>query len=424
MNNSVSVDLYGKACERIPGGVNSPVRAFKSVGLNPHFIKSGKGCRITDEDGSEFIDYVGSWGPLILGHCHPEVLESLERTMRDGTSFGAPTRREIEMAETICSMIPSIEMVRLVSSGTEATMSAIRLARGVTDRDMILKFSGCYHGHSDGLLARAGSGAATFSIPDSKGVPKCVVEQTLVVPYNDLDATREKFEQHSGKIAAVIVEPVAGNMGVVPPKPGFLEGLRKLCDDYQTVLIFDEVMTGFRVSMGGAQELYGIKPDLTCLGKIIGGGLPVAAFGGSRKIMECLAPVGGVYQAGTLSGNPLAVAAGLTTLSILRRDNPYKALEEKASFLEHGLLAVLGSKDIPHTINRVGSMMSIFFQKGPVQNYETALDSDKEAFNLFFFKMLERGVYLAPSAFEAWFISAAHSEDDLQFTLKAAIESL
>lgn len=424
MNNSVSVDLYGKACERIPGGVNSPVRAFKSVGLNPHFIKSGKGCRITDEDGSEFIDYVGSWGPLILGHCHPEVLESLERTMRDGTSFGAPTRREIEMAETICSMIPSIEMVRLVSSGTEATMSAIRLARGFTDRDMILKFSGCYHGHSDGLLARAGSGAATFSIPDSKGVPKCVVEQTLVVPYNDLEATREKFEQHSGKIAAVIVEPVAGNMGVVPPKPGFLEGLRKLCDDYQTVLIFDEVMTGFRVSMGGAQELYGIKPDLTCLGKIIGGGLPVAAFGGSRKIMECLAPVGGVYQAGTLSGNPLAVAAGLTTLSILRRDNPYKALEEKASFLERGLLSVLGSKDIPHTINRVGSMMSIFFQKGPVENYETALGSDKGAFNLFFLKMLERGVYLAPSAFEAWFISAAHSEDDLQFTLKAAMESL
>ena len=424
MNNSVSVDLYGKACERIPGGVNSPVRAFKSVGLKPHFIKSGKGCRITDEDGSEFIDYVGSWGPLILGHCHPEVLESMERTMRDGTSFGAPTRREIEMAETICSMIPSIEMVRLVSSGTEATMSAIRLARGFTGRDMILKFSGCYHGHSDGLLARAGSGAATFSIPDSKGVPKCVVEQTLVVPYNDLEATREKFEQHSGKIAAVIVEPVAGNMGVVPPKPGFLEGLRKLCDDYQTVLIFDEVMTGFRVSMGGAQELYGIKPDLTCLGKIIGGGLPVAAFGGSRKIMECLAPVGGVYQAGTLSGNPLAVAAGLTTLNILRRDNPYKALEEKASFLERGLLAVLGSKDIPHTINRVGSMMSIFFQKGPVQNYETALDSDKGAFNVFFFKMLERGVYLAPSAFEAWFISAAHSEDDLQFTLKAAMESL
>ena len=424
MNNSVSVDLYGKACELIPGGVNSPVRAFKSVGLKPHFIKSGKGCRITDEDGSEFIDYVGSWGPLILGHCHPEVLESLERTMRDGTSFGAPTRREIEMAETICSMLPSIEMVRLVSSGTEATMSAIRLARGFTGRDMILKFSGCYHGHSDGLLARAGSGAATFSIPDSSGVPKCVVEQTLVVPYNDLDATREKFEQHKGKIAAIIVEPVAGNMGVVPPEQGFLEGLRKLCDDYQTVLIFDEVMTGFRVSMGGAQELYGIKPDLTCLGKIIGGGLPVAAFGGSRKIMECLAPVGGVYQAGTLSGNPLAVAAGLTTLNILRRDNPYKALEEKASFLERGLLSVLGTKGIPHTINRVGSMMSVFFQNGPVQNYETALDSDKGAFNMFFFNMLERGVYLAPSAFEAWFISAAHSEDDLKFTLKAAMESL
>lgn len=424
MNNSVSNALYGKACELIPGGVNSPVRAFKSVGLEPHFIKSGKGCRITDEDGSEFIDYVGSWGPLILGHCHPEVLDALEKTMRDGASFGAPTKREIDMAETICSMVPSIEMVRLVSSGTEATMSAIRLARGFTGRDMILKFSGCYHGHSDGLLARAGSGAATFSIPDSLGVPACVVEQTLVAPYNDLDATREKFEQNPGKIAAVIVEPVAGNMGVVPPNKGFLEGLRKLCDEFETTLIFDEVMTGFRVSMGCAQELYGIKPDLTCLGKIIGGGLPMAAFGGTKKIMECLAPVGGVYQAGTLSGNPLAVAAGLATLKILRRDDPYKSLEEKASFLERGLVSILQAKGIPHTINRVASMMSVFFQSGPVQNYETALESDKGAFNMFFSNMLERGVYLAPSAFEAWFISVAHSEDDLQFTLKAATESL
>ncbi len=424
MNNSVSVGLYDKACKLIPGGVNSPVRAFKSVGLKPHFIKSGKGCRITDEDGSEFIDYVGSWGPLILGHCHPEVLEALEKTMRDGTSFGAPTRREIQMAETICSMLPSIEMVRLVSSGTEATMSAIRLARGFTGRDMILKFTGCYHGHSDGLLARAGSGAATFSIPDSQGVPACVVEQTLVVPYNDLDAAREKFQQRQGKIAAIIVEPVAGNMGVVPPNHGFLEGLRNLCDEFGTVLIFDEVMTGFRVSMGGAQGLYGVKPDLTCLGKIIGGGLPAAAFGGSRKIMECLAPVGAVYQAGTLSGNPLAVAAGLTTLKILRRDDPYNALEDKASTLERGLKSILAVKGVPHTINRVGSMMSVFFQNGPVENYETALVSDKGAFNLFFSNMLERGVYLAPSAFEAWFISVAHSEDDLQFTLRAAKDSL
>lgn len=419
MNNSLSVALYDRACELIPGGVNSPVRAFKSVGLKPHFIKSGKGCRISDEDGNEFIDYVGSWGPLILGHCHPEVLDSLEKTMKDGTSFGAPTKREIEMAETICSMVPSIKMARLVSSGTEATMSAIRLARGFTGRDMILKFTGCYHGHSDGLLARAGSGAATFSIPDSLGVPSCVVEQTLVVPYNDLEATREKFETHRDKIAAIIVEPVAGNMGVVPPLPGFLKGLRQLCDESGSLLIFDEVMTGFRVSLAGAQGLYGISPDLTCLGKVIGGGLPVAAFGGSRKLMECLAPVGGVYQAGTLSGNPLAVAAGLTTLKILLRDDPYAELEAKSSRLERGIQSILVDKEIPHTINRVASMMSVFFHKGPVRNYETALESDKQAFNNFFAKMLDCGVYLAPSAFEAWFVSVAHSDDDLEFTLRA-----
>ena len=424
MKNSDSINLYAKASELIPGGVNSPVRAFKSVGLNPHFIKSGKGCRITDEDGNEFIDYVGSWGPLILGHCHPEVLDAIARTMKDGTSFGAPTKREIEMAETICAMVPSIEMVRLVSSGTEATMSAIRLARGYTKRDMILKFSGCYHGHSDSLLARAGSGAATFSIPDSLGVPACVVEQTLVAPFNDLEATRQKFELYQGKIAAIIVEPVAGNMGVVPPNPGFLEGLRQLCSEHGSVMILDEVMTGFRVSKGGAQELYGIKPDLTCLGKVIGGGLPVAAFGGSREIMECLAPVGGVYQAGTLSGNPLAVAAGLATLKILIRDNPYVELERKSSSLEKGLKKILDEKGIPHTINRVASMMSVFFHPGPVENYEQALVSDKQRFNHFFANMLNRGVYLAPSAFEAWFVSAAHSDMEIETTLSAARDSL
>ena len=350
MINSHSIDLYSKAQKLIPGGVNSPVRAFKSVGLNPHFIKSAKGSRIIDEDGNEFIDFVCSWGPLILGHCNPEVLEAIEKTMRDGTSFGAPTKREIEMAETICSLVPSVEMVRLVSSGTEATMSAIRLARGFTGRDLIIKFSGCYHGHSDSLLARAGSGAATFSIPDSLGVPSGVVAQTLVATYNDLDETREKFRQFPGKIAAVIVEPVAGNMGVVLPKKGFLEGLRKLCSDNDSVLIFDEVMTGFRVALGGAQELYGVQPDMTCMGKVIGGGLPVAAFGGAKNIMECLAPVGGVYQAGTLSGNPLAVAAGIETLRILKRDNPYQDLENKSKALEMGLKKIFDQKNIDHCI--------------------------------------------------------------------------
>lgn len=420
MINSHSIDLYSKAQKLIPGGVNSPVRAFKSVGLNPHFIKSARGSRILDEDGNEFIDFVCSWGPLILGHCNPEVLEAIEKAMRDGTSFGAPTKREVEMAETICSLVPSVKMVRLVSSGTEATMSAIRLARGFTGRDLIIKFSGCYHGHSDSLLARAGSGAATFSIPDSLGVPSGVVEQTLVATYNDLDETRELFRQFHGKIAAVIVEPVGGNMGVVPPKKGFLEGLRELCSDNDAVLIFDEVMTGFRVALGGAQELYGIQPDLTCMGKVIGGGLPVAAFGGAKNIMECLAPVGGVYQAGTLSGNPLAVAAGIETLRILKRDNPYEDLENKSKTLELGLKQIFDQKNIEHCINRVGSMMSVFFQSGPVDNYEQALNSDKMKFNKFFEQMLENGIYLAPSAFEAWFISSAHSMDDINQTLKGA----
>ncbi|MGD9818372.1 MAG: glutamate-1-semialdehyde 2,1-aminomutase [Desulfomonilaceae bacterium] len=420
MINSHSIDLYSKAQKLIPGGVNSPVRAFKSVGLNPHFIKSARGSRILDEDGNEFIDFVCSWGPLILGHCNPEVLEAIEKAMRDGTSFGAPTKREVEMAETICSLVPSVKMVRLVSSGTEATMSAIRLARGFTGRDLIIKFSGCYHGHSDSLLARAGSGAATFSIPDSLGVPSGVVEQTLVATYNDLDETRELFRQFHGKIAAVIVEPVGGNMGVVPPKKGFLEGLRELCSDNDAVLIFDEVMTGFRVALGGAQELYGIQPDLTCMGKVIGGGLPVAAFGGAKNIMECLAPLGGVYQAGTLSGNPLAVAAGIETLRILKRDNPYEDLENKSKTLELGLKQIFDQKNIEHCINRVGSMMSVFFQSGPVDNYEQALNSDKMKFNKFFEQMLENGIYLAPSAFEAWFISSAHSMDDINQTLKGA----
>jgi glutamate-1-semialdehyde 2,1-aminomutase len=419
-----SESLFNEAKALIPGGVNSPVRAFKAVGLPPRFIRSGKGSRIVDEDGNEFIDYVGSWGPLILGHAHPEVLEAVQTAMKSGTSFGAPTRREVEMARTISDMVPSIEMVRLVSSGTEAAMSSIRLARGYTGRDRIIKFSGCYHGHSDGLLARAGSGAATFAIPDSLGVPGKVVDQTLVLPFNDLEAVRIHIEENPNRLAVVVVEPVAGNMGVVPPKEGFLRGLRDLCNRDGALLIFDEVITGFRVGPGGAQELYGIKPDLTCLGKIIGGGLPAAAFGGPREIMEYLAPVGGVYQAGTLSGNPLAVEAGLATLNILKRDNPYPQLETKAATLASGMTEILGRKGIPHTVNRVGSMLSLFFHPGPVTSYEEALQADKEAFRRFFGKMLDNGIYLAPSPFEAWFVSASHTDEDIEKTLEAVQKSL
>ena len=423
-NNTISEELYSKAVELIPGGVNSPVRAFRSVGLHPRFIKSGSGCRVMDEDGNSFVDYVCSWGPLILGHAHPEVLEALALTMKDGTSFGAPTRREIEMAELIAELVPSIEMVRLVSSGTEATMSAIRLARGYTGRDKIVKFSGCYHGHSDGLLAKAGSGAATFSIPDSLGAPKSLVEQTIVLPYNDIESMGRCFEEFGSEIAAVIVEPVAGNMGVVCPVPGFLRGLRDICSKSGALLIFDEVISGFRVGLGGAQELYKVLPDLTCLGKIIGGGLPVGAFGGPRRIMELLAPVGGVYQAGTLSGNPLAVSAGLTTLKILKRDNPYPSLENKSARLADGLGKILSAKGLQFSINRVGSLLSVFFGVDEVNNYEDAGKADRSVFNSFFSNMLERGVYLAPSAFEAWFVSAAHLGADIEFTLECAEKSI
>lgn len=422
--NGISKKLFAEAVQVIPGGVNSPVRAFKSVGLPPRFIRSGKGCKIVDEDANEYIDYVGSWGPLILGHAHPEVLQALEQAMKDGTSFGAPTRREVEMAQTIAEMVPSIDMVRLVNSGTEAAMSAIRLARGCTGRDAIMKFSGCYHGHSDGLLARAGSGAATLAIPDSLGIPSGVVEHTVVIPFNHLAAVQAWMEENPNRLAAVMVEPVAGNMGVVPPNPGFLESLRDLCTRDGALLIFDEVITGFRLSEGGAQKLYHVLPDLTCLGKIIGGGLPVGAFGGSKKIMEHLAPVGGVYQAGTLSGNPLAVAAGLTTLKILRRDDPYPELERKSALLAQGMDEILREKGVPHTINRVGSMLSVFFHSDPVTCYEEALKADRATFSRFFGRMLDRGIYLAPSPFEAWFIGATHSDHDIQKTLDAARESL
>jgi len=416
--------LLQRSLKLIPGGVNSPVRAFKAVGLSPRFISSGKGCRIIDEDGNEFIDYVGSWGPLILGHAHPEIMEALQRTMKDGTSFGAPTSREVELAELIVELVPSIEMVRLVNSGTEATMSAIRLARGFTGRDAIIKFSGCYHGHSDGLLARAGSGAATFAIPDSLGVPASVVEKTVIFSFNNLEAVSLYLQDNGAQVAAIILEPVAGNMGVVAPQDGFLKGLRDLCTKYGSLLIFDEVISGFRVAVGGAQKLYGITPDLTCLGKIIGGGLPLAAFGGPRSIMEKLAPVGGVYQAGTLSGNPLAVTAGLTTLRILLRDNPYPELERKSSMLAKGIEQAFNDKGIPHAINRVGSMFSVFFQSGPVFSYEDALQSDRGRFSKFFSLMLDQGIYIAPSAFESWFLGTAHGETEIGESIEAIRRSL
>jgi glutamate-1-semialdehyde 2,1-aminomutase len=424
MDPVVSRRLLEEAVKVTPGGVNSPVRAFKSVDMWPRFIKSANGARLYDEDGEEFIDYVCSWGPMILGHCEPEVTEKVREALAKGASFGAPTRAEVEMAVIICEMVPSIEMVRMVNSGTEATMSAIRLARGYTGKDKILKFSGCYHGHSDSLLAKAGSGAATFSTPDSMGVPGDTVKGTLIAQYNNIDEVRSLMEANKGQVGALIVEPVAGNMGVVPPQEGFLKGLRDICDENESLLIFDEVMSGFRVAPGGAQELYGVTPDLTCLGKIIGGGLPVGAFGGKREIMELLAPVGGVYQAGTLSGNPLAMAAGLTTLKILQRENPYPELERKSARLEEGVAGVLNEKGIPHWINRVGSMLSVFFNPGPVRNYEQAALSDKETFKSFFSNMMARGIYLAASPFEAWFVSVAHKEEDIERTIEAVKTSV
>jgi glutamate-1-semialdehyde 2,1-aminomutase len=418
MNRTRSEELFCRAQEIIPGGVNSPVRAFRSVGGNPPFIARGEGSHIFDVDGNEYIDYVGSWGPLLLGHRHPEILRALDGALRIGTSFGAPTEQEIELAAAICDAVPSIEMVRLVNSGTEATMSAIRLARGFTGRDLIVKFEGCYHGHVDSLLAKAGSGMATLGIPDTQGVPKAFCDTTVALPYNSADAVEEAFRTYGGRIAAVIVEPVAGNMGCVPPAPGFLEALRAATESAGALLIFDEVMTGFRVAFGGAQQRFGIRPDLTTLGKVIGGGLPVGAYGGRRDIMSRVAPVGPVYQAGTLSGNPLAVAAGLAMLRHLKaHPEVYDQLEARAA----GLCAAA-----PHgiTVNRVGSMFTFFFTERPVTDYESAKASDTARFGRFFRAMLERGIYLAPSQFEAAFVSAAHSEEDIRKTVAAAREAL
>ena len=415
---------FKRAKRSIPGGVNSPVRAFGSVGGVPRFIESAKGARVRDVDGNEYIDYVGSWGPMILGHSHPKVLTAVRQAMKSGTSFGAPTPAESDLAEAIRRVLPSVQKVRMVSSGTEATMSALRLARGVTGRDRILKFDGCYHGHSDGLLVGAGSGVATLGIPGSPGVPKAMTDLTIIAPFNDLAATRRAFEKWGDEIAAIIVEPIAGNMGCIPPVAGFLRGLRELCDEFGALLIFDEVMTGFRVARGGAQRLYKVKPDLTTLGKVVGGGLPAAAYGGRRDLMARIAPEGDVYQAGTLSGNPLAVAAGLATLELLEADGVYETLAERTATLTTGLEAIAEEQGIPLSTRSVGGMFGFFFHSGPVEDFAQAQQSDAEAFRRFHAAMLEAGVYLAPSPYEAGFISLAHRPRDIAETLDSARKAL
>ncbi|HET7873993.1 MAG TPA: glutamate-1-semialdehyde 2,1-aminomutase [Methylomirabilota bacterium] len=419
-----SESLFKAAQRVIPGGVNSPVRAFRGVGGTPFFVDLARGSRVVDVDGKSYIDFLGSWGPLILGHAPPQVVEAVSEAARRGTSYGAPTGGEVEMAELISRAVPSMEMVRLVSSGTEAAMSAIRLARGATGRDVIVKFDGCYHGHADSLLVKAGSGGATFGVPDSLGVPPALAALTVALPFNDLEAVRRLFETRGGEVAAVIVEPVAGNMGVVPPRPGFLEGLRELTARHGALLIFDEVITGFRVAWGGAQARYTVRPDLTCLGKIIGGGLPVGAYGGSRALMERVAPLGGVYQAGTLSGNPLAVAAGLATLKALRDPAAYERLEDLGARFERGIVEAASSAGVPVTVNRVGSMLTGFFTDGPVYDLASAKRSDTQRYARFFHAMLERGVFLAASQFEAAFVSLAHTHDDLDQAARACREAL
>ena len=419
MKRKKSIEFYRRALGMIPGGVNSPVRAFKSIGISPTFIDRAKGSKIWDVDGNEYVDYVGSWGPMILGHAHPKVVAALKKIATKGTSFGAPIPLEIDFALRVKKAFPSMELVRMVSSGTEAVMSAIRVARGYTGRDKILKFEGCYHGHGDSLLVKAGSGAATFGIPDSLGVPEDFAKHTLTAPYNDLDSVRSALRQYPKQIACIIVEPIAGNMGVVLPEKGFLEGLRKICDEEGVLLVFDEVITGFRVAYGGAQELYGVQADLTCLGKIIGGGLPVGAYGGKEKIMEMVAPLGGVYQAGTLSGNPLAMVAGIKTLELLKLKKIYQELEKKTSYLAENISMSAEERGIPLSINHTRGMLTPFFTEGPVRDYRTAKMSDTNRFSKFFIEMMEQGIYLPPSQYEAWFVSLAHTQKDLDKTIEA-----
>lgn len=423
-SRNLSYEYYERAKKVLPGGVNSPVRSARAVGTHPIFVREAKGAWIWDEDGNRYIDYVCSWGPLILGHSHPDIVRAIREVAEKGTSYGIPCKLEVEMAEQVVKMVPSVEVIRFVNSGTEAVMSAIRLARGVTGRKKIIKFDGCYHGHADALLVKAGSGVATFGVPGSAGVPEEVVAQTIVLPYNDLNAFETTMGEQGKEIAAVIVEPVAGNMGVVPPVDGFLEGLKRLCEKYGALLIFDEVITGFRLAPGGAQEYYKIFPDITCLGKIIGGGLPVGAYGASREIMKHVAPDGPVYQAGTLSGNPLAMAAGLATLKILENGEIYKELDEKAAYLEKGLKEVSSRIGISVTLQRVGSMGCGFFTDRPVRNFDEAKSCNVEAYGAFFRAMLDRGIYLAPSQFEAFFVSTAHTREDLDFTIEAAEKAL
>ena len=412
--------LFDRARRLIPGGVNSPVRSFGAVGGTPPFIVSGSGAHVRDADGNGYVDFVGSWGPLILGHAHPAVVEAVQRAAADGTSFGAPTERELELAELIVRVMPSIEMLRLVNSGTEAAMSAIRVARAYTGRSKLLKFNGNYHGHADGLLVKAGSGAATYGVPTSAGVPPGYAAETLVAEYNDLASVEALFDANVNQIAAVVVEPVAGNMGVVPPADGFLTGLRNLCDDNGALLIFDEVITGFRVAYGGAQERYRMRPDLTCLGKIIGGGLPVGAYGGRAEVMQVVAPLGPAYQAGTLSGNPLATAAGIACLHELVKPGVYDTLEALGAEAEAGLLAAGDATGVPLTVNRVGSMLTAFFTESSVSTWDEAASSDTGQYAAFFHGLLERGVYVAPSQFEAAFVSLAHTAEDVAFAAEQA----
>jgi len=419
-----SKTLLKKAMRCIPGGVNSPVRAGKAVGVDPPFIARAEGCYLWDVEGNQYIDFVCSWGPMILGHGHPEVVKALEDRVPKGTSYGAPTELEVEMAEAIVDMVPSVEMVRMVNSGTEATMSAIRLARGFTGRDKIIKFDGCYHGHADSLLVSAGSGVATLGIPGSPGVPEDLAQHTISLAFNNLDEVSKAFEKFSTEIAAVIVEPIPGNMGVIIPDHEFLKGLREITRENKALLIFDEVISGFRVGPGGAQELYDIMPDLTCLGKIIGGGLPVGAYGGRRDIMERMAPEGDIYQAGTLSGNPLAMAAGLATLKVLKQSEIYEELEEKGRMLFSGLEDAAGSADLKVMVNRVGSMGSIFFTEDPVKDFTSAKASSGDIYKSYYVSMLEQGIYLAPSPFEASFVSTAHDEESIRKTIDCAARSL